>query len=81
VTGPVNKRYITPEEAAILTHRSVRTIRRWMTGRLLTIYKRSDGKLMLDRLELTAVERAQRHANPVRHAKRVETFAQVRSMT
>ena len=75
------KRYVTPEEAAILTHRSERTIRRWMTGRLVTIYKRGDGKLVLDRLELPKVERAQRHANPVRHAKRAETFAQVRSMT
>jgi hypothetical protein len=77
VTEPILKRYVTPEEAAILAHRNVRTIRRWMNAQLLTIYKRSDGKTVLDRLELPKVQRAQRHANPVRHAKRLETFAQV----
>lgn len=81
MTEPILKQYVTPDEAAILMHCTVRTIRRWMTSRLLTIYKRSDGKLMLDRLELPKVQRAQRHANPVRRAKRAETFAQVASMT
>jgi hypothetical protein len=77
VTEPIRMRYVTPEEAAILTHRNVRTIRRWMNAQLLTIYKRSDGKTVLDRLELVKVQRAQRHANPARHAKRVEMFAHV----
>jgi len=79
VTAP--KRYLTLDEAAAFTHRRVRTIRRWMNAELLTIYRRSDGKLVLDRFELVKVERAQRNANPVRAARRAETFAQVASMT
>jgi hypothetical protein len=56
------KTYVTPDEAAILADRNVRTIRRWMTGRLLATYRRGDGKLVVNRLELLAVERAQRTA-------------------
>lgn len=78
---PVELRYVTPDEAAILMHRNVRTIRRWMTARLVTIYERGDGKLVLDRLELPKVEQAQRRANPVRRAKRAQMFAQVASMS
>lgn len=74
---PILKQYVTPDEAAILMHCTVRTIRRWMNAQLVTIYKRSDGKAVLDRLELVKVQRAQRHANPARHAKRVEMFAHV----
>lgn len=78
---PILKQYVTPDEAAILMHCTVRTIRRWMNAQLVTIYKRSDGKAVLDRLELPKVKRAQTHANPVRRAKRADMFAQVASMT
>lgn len=81
MTEPILKQYVTPDEAAILMHCTVRTIRRWMNAQLLTIYKRDGEKAVLDRLELPKVQRAQRHANPVRHAKRAQTFAQVAAMT
>lgn len=58
---PILKRYVTVAEAAILAHRGERTIRRWMNAQLLTIYRRkADGQILLDRLELPAVGRAQR---------------------
>lgn len=79
MTGP--RQYLTAAEAAIITHKSERTIRRWMSLRLLGIYKRGDGMLVLELGELQAVERAQRNRNPVRKARRDETFAQVRPMT
>lgn len=60
---PVLKQYVTVAEAAILAHRDERTIRRWMNAQLLTIYRRkSDQQILLDRLELPAVGRAQRKA-------------------
>lgn len=60
---PILKQYVTVAEAAILAHRGERTIRRWMNAQLLTIYRRkSDGEILLDRLELPAVGRAQRQA-------------------
>ncbi len=73
--------YLTVAEAALWLGKGERTIRRWMTARLVTIYKRGDGMLVLDITELSRVEREQRHRNPVRHAKRAQTFAQVASMT
>lgn len=58
---PILKQYVTVAEAAILAHRGERTIRRWMNAQLLTIYRRkADGEILLDRLELPAVGRAQR---------------------
>lgn len=57
----VRKQYVTVAEAAILAHRGERTIRRWMNAQLLTIYRReTTGEILLDRLELPAVGRAQR---------------------
>ena len=72
--------YLTVAEAALWLNKGERTIRRWMTARLVTIYKRGDGMLVLDITELSRVEREQRHRNPVRHAKRTQMFAQVRSV-
>lgn len=74
-------RYLTVTEAAQFMQCGERTIRRWMTARLVTIYKRADGRVVLDRLELPKVERDQRRRNPVRSAKRAQTFAQVAAMT
>lgn len=73
--------YLTVAEAALWLDRTERTIRRWMSLRLLAIYKRGDGKLVLELVELTRVDRAQRNRNPVRRRKRDETFAQVAPMT
>ena len=56
------REYVTVAEAALLTHVSERTIRRWMNARLLAIYRRGDGKLALKVTDLTAVEREQRQA-------------------
>lgn len=75
------KQYLTVAEAALFTHRSERTIRRWMHYRLLTIYRRGDGILVLDIQEIVRAEREQRNANPTRAKKRATTFAQVRAMT
>lgn len=72
--------YLTVAEAALWLGKNERTIRRWMTARLLTIYKRADGMLVLNVAELGRVEREQRRRNPVRSAKRAQTFAQVRSV-
>jgi hypothetical protein len=77
----IHKPYVTPAEAAILTKRGERTIRRWMTGRLLTIYKTSSGRVVLDRLEVARVAKQQCSRNPVRHAVRAQRFAQVAAMT
>ena len=74
-------RYLTVAEAAMLMQCGERTIRRWMTARLVTIYRRDDGRIVLDRLELPKVERDQRRRNPVRSRKRAEMFAQVAGMT
>lgn len=72
---PILKQYVTVEEAAVLAHRGERTIRRWMNAQLLTIYRRSDGKIVLDRLELPAVQRAQRQVrNQPRGRVRREHF-------
>ena len=73
--------YLTVAEAAFWCDKSERTIRRWMGLRLLAVYRRGDGKLVLELAELARVEKAQRNANPVRRARRAETFAQVESMT
>jgi hypothetical protein len=73
--------YLTVADAAAWFDKNERTIRRWMSARLLSIYKRDDGKIVLDLAELNRVERDQRHRNPVRHAKRAQTFAQVAAMT
>lgn len=73
--------YLTVSEAALWLHRTERTIRRWMNARLLAIYRRGDGKLVLELTELTRVDREQRNRNPVRGRKRAETFAQAASMT
>lgn len=73
--------YLTVAEAALWLDRSERTIRRWMNLQLLAVYRRGDGKLVLDLAELTKVERVQRNRNPVRKARRAERFAQVASMT
>ena len=73
--------YLTVAEAALWLDRSERTIRRWMNLQLLAVYKRGDGKLVLEVTELTKVERSQRRRNPVRKARRAERFAQVESMT
>lgn len=75
------QRYLTVEEAALWLRRSERTIRRWMNAELLAVYKRGDGRLVLELAELTRVERAQRNRNPVRRARRDERLAQVASMT
>lgn len=57
----IRKQYVTIAEAAILAHRDERTIRRWMNAQLVTIYRRkTTGEILLDRLELPAVGRAQR---------------------
>lgn len=79
MTGPTE--YLTVTESAAWLKCSERTIRRWMNASLLTIYRRGDGKLVLDILELARVEREQRHRNPVRNARRAERFAQVASMS
>jgi hypothetical protein len=73
--------YLTVADAALWFGKSERTIRRWMGLRLLAVYRRGDGKLVLGLAELTRVEKAQRNANPVRRARRAEMFAQVASMT
>jgi len=73
--------YLTVAEAALWLGKGERTVRRWMNARLVTVYKRGDGILVLDITELGRVEREQRHRNPVRHAKRTQMFAQVGSMT
>lgn len=73
--------YLTVAEAALWLDRTDRTIRRWMNARLLTIYRRGDGKLVLELTELARVDREQRARNPARTRKRAETFAQVASMT
>jgi len=76
--------YLTVAEAALWLECSERTVRRWMTGRLLAIYERGDGKLVLELKELTRLHRAQQHRNPVQRQRsnlRAQRFAQVASMT
>lgn len=56
--------YVNLEDAALLTHRNVRTVKRWMTARLLAVYRdNSSGKLLVKVDDLMLVDRAQRHAN------------------
>lgn len=56
--------YLTLADAAAWTHRSERTIKRWLTARLLTTYRRRwDGALMVAFKELAVVERSMRRRN------------------
>lgn len=56
--------YLTIEDAAAWAHRGERTIKRWMTARLLTTYQRRwDGALMVASKELVLVERSMRRRN------------------
>jgi hypothetical protein len=59
--------YLTVSESALWLHRSERTIKRWMNARLLAVYRRADGKLVLAVADLARVERAQRRANVARN--------------
>lgn len=59
--------YLTVEESARWLHRTPRTIKRWMNARLLAVYRRGDGKLVLELTELARVDRAQRRANVARN--------------
>ena len=56
--------YLTIKDAAAWAHRGERTIKRWMTARLLATYRRqADGALMVASKELMLVERSMRHRN------------------
>jgi len=56
--------FVSPDDAAVITHRNVRTIRRWMTGRLLATYRDNiNGGLLVKVDDLMVVDRAQRRAN------------------
>lgn len=52
--------YLTVSEAAEWIGCTDRTIRRWMSGRLLAVYRRADGALVLELAELTRVQRDQK---------------------
>jgi excisionase family DNA binding protein len=73
--------YLTVAEAAKDLGLTERTIRRWMSARLLAVYKRSDGRLVLDAAELGKVERRQRRRIGARERRRDEMLAQLRSMS
>jgi len=73
--------YLTVAEAAAEYGKTERTIRRWMTAGLLTIYKRSDGRLVLDPAELGKVERYQRRRIGARERRRDAMLAQLQSMS
>lgn len=56
--------YVGPEDAAIITRRNVRTIRKWMNARLLATYRdNASGGLLVKVDDLMLLDRAQRHAN------------------
>jgi len=75
------KQYLTVEEAALWVKRDPRTIRRWMNARLLTIYERGDGRLLLDAAELGRVERRQRRRIGARERRRDAMLAQLKSVS
>lgn len=75
------KIYMTVAEAAKDTGKTERTIRRWMTAGLLTIYRRGDGRLVLDAAELGKVERYQRRRIGARERRRDAMLAQLRSVS
>lgn len=72
--------YLTVAEAAKGLDRTERTIRRWMNAQLLTIYKRGDGRLVLDAAELGRVERRQRRRIGARERRRDQMLAQLQSV-
>jgi hypothetical protein len=56
--------YVSPEDAAIITHRNVRTIRKWMTARFIAVYRdNASGKLLLKVDDLIPLDQAQRRLN------------------
>jgi pyrimidine operon attenuation protein/uracil phosphoribosyltransferase len=56
--------YVGPEDAAAITHRNVRTIRKWMNARLIATYQDNvSGKLLVKVDDLMLLDRAQRRAN------------------
>lgn len=60
--------YLTVSEAAKWARRTERTIKRWMTLRLITVYRRNlDGALVVHVKELAQLERSQRRANVARN--------------
>lgn len=75
MTGP--RQYLTVAEAALFTGKTERTIRRWMSGRLLAIYVRGDGKTVLAVTELTRVEREQRRRTGARERRRDAMLAEL----
>ena len=73
--------YVTVAEAAEKFGKSERTIRRWMSARLLTIYRRGDGILVLDIAEVTRVEQYQRRRTGARKRRRDAMLAQLQSVS
>lgn len=56
--------YVSPEDAAALAHRNVRTIRKWMNARLIATYRdNATGGLLVKVDDLMLLDRAQRRAN------------------
>ncbi len=73
--------YETVAETAKRLGKTERTIRRWMTAGLLSIYRRGDGRIVLDVAEVNRVERRQRRRIGAREARRDLMLAQLQSVS
>jgi len=69
--------YVTVAEAAQSLDRTDRTIRRWMSARLVAVYRRGDGRIVLDLAELKRLEQRQRRRTGARVRRRDRMLAEL----